>query len=494
VSSGRGHTSDGYTPDASTLEEASLGRDASSQGVGTAFALVLAWGRAASNRIGESLLVRTDAEANRVFVFGRGISDEGNGERLHLVRQRPGQFQRTGPIANPWISRRQLLVNVEPGEGLRVENVGRCEMRVRGTAGKNSLVRPGDTLSLHNQLLFYCAEWPMPSRAGAAYPSDRLPTFGDPDPDGIVGESPSVWWLRDQIAFAATRSGHVLLLGGSGTGKELVASAIHNMSPRRGEQLIARNAATFPEGLIDAELFGNLKDYPNPGTPARSGLIGAADGSTLFLDEIGELPVELQAHLLRVLDAKGQYHRLGEVVSRNSDLRLIAATNRPLDQLKLDLVARFKLQIKLPDLNEHREDIPLLARHLLRRGAAEERDIGRFFEGSDAKSGEPRMSLELVQALVQHQYTNNVRELESLLWKSVAASKGEQLRLAGELRDALRLAASPSGGEPPAGVIPTRDQVAETLRRNQGVRERAWRELGLKNRHVLNRLIKRFGL
>jgi DNA-binding NtrC family response regulator len=367
-------------------------------------------------------------------------------------------------------------------------------MRVQGIATKNALVRPGDTLTLQDQLLFYCTEGPMLLRDGASYPRDRLPAFGDPDPDGIVGESPTAWWLRDQIAFAATRAGHVLLLGGSGTGKELVANAIHKMSARGSKQLIARNAATFPEGLIDAELFGNLKDYPNPGTPARPGLIGAADGSTLFLDEIGELPGELQAHLLRVLDAKGEYQRLGEVASRNSDLRLIAATNRSLDQLKPDLVARFKLQIRLPDLNERREDIPFLARHLLRRGASEERDISRFFENSDPQSGEPRMSLELLRALLQHQYTNNVRELDSLLWKSVAASKGEQLRLTEDLRHMLRIAAPSSGGEPPAAGIPTRDQVAESLQRNQGVRERVWRDLRLKNRHVLNRLIKKFGL
>jgi len=331
-------------------------------------------------------------------------------------------------------------------------------------------------------------------REGATYPADRLPAFGDPDPEGIVGESPAAWWLRDQIVFAANRSGHVLLLGVSGTGKELVAGAIHNMSPRRGKQLIARNAATFPEGLIDAELFGNLKDYPNPGTPARPGLIGAADGSTLFLDEIGELPLELQAHLLRALDANGEYQKLGEVVSRRSDFRLIAATNRSLDQLKPDLVARFKLQIKLPDLNARREDIPLLARHLLRRAASTERDIARFFEASEAGLGEPRISLELVRALVQHRYTNHVRELESLLWQSVATSKGDQLRLTDEVRNALEPAAPASPNEPPTVGLPSRERVSECLQRNQGVRERAWRELGLKNRHVLNRLIKKFGL
>src|SRR5215471_3794328 len=472
---GKQQPEQGDTPDVQTLEPDSF-KDPSSKGAGMAFALVLAWCRGAFNRIGESLLIPADTNANRTFFFGRGISDEGGGERLHLVRQRPGVFQKTGPLENPWISRRQLVIRVELGQGLRVENVGRCEMRVQGTSATNALVRPGEILSLHNQLLFYCAECSLPMREGATYPADRLPAFGDPDPEGIVGESPAAWWLRDQIVFAANRSGHVLLLGVSGTGKELVAGAIHNMSPRRGKQLIARNAATFPEGLIDAELFGNLKDYPNPGTPARPGLIGAADGSTLFLDELGELPLELQAHLLRALDANGEYQKLGEVVSRRSDFRLIAATNRSLDQLKPDLVARFKLQIKLPDLNARREDIPLLARHLLRRAASTERDIARFFEASEAGLGEPRISLELVRALVQHRYTNHVRELESLLWQSVATSKAEQLRLTDEVRNALKPAPPASPNEPPTVGLPSRERVSESLQRNQGVRERVWRE------------------
>jgi two-component system nitrogen regulation response regulator GlnG/two-component system response regulator HydG len=484
----------GNTPDSSTLEESSLAKDPSSQGQKTAFALVLVWCRADSSRLGDALLIPTNAKPNRIFFFGRGISDEGDGERLHLVRQRPGQLQRMGPFGNPWISRRQLMIRVEPGQGLRVENVGRCEMRVRGTAEENAIVRVGDTIFLHNQLLFYCTEWPMPSRAGVAYPSDRVPSFGDPDPDGIVGESPVAWRLRDQIEFAATRSGHVLLLGASGTGKELVANAIHNMSARRGKPLIARNAATFPEGLIDAELFGNLKDYPNPGTPARPGLIGAADGSTLFLDEIGELPVELQAHLLRVLDAKGEYQRLGEVFSRNSDLRLIAATNRSLNQLKTDLAARLKLRITVPDLNGRREDIPFLARHLLRRAATDERDIAKFFEGSEGDCGELRITADLMEALVRRRYTANVRELENLLWQSVATSEGDQLRLTRDVREELKLTTSSSAIEPPRTGFPSRDAVQECLQRNQGVRERAWRELGLKNRHVLNRLIKKYEL
>src|SRR5262249_39430583 len=155
------------------------------------------------------------------------------------------------------------------------------------------------------------ARLPAPPEAGA-HP------FGEPDADGLVGESPAMWALRGAIAAAARRDLHALVLGPSGTGKELVARAIHARSARSGRPLVARNAATIPESLMDAELFGNVRSYPNPGTPERAGLIGQAHRSTLFLDEIAELPVSLQAHLLRVLD-EGDYQRLGEATARKSD-------------------------------------------------------------------------------------------------------------------------------------------------------------------------------
>src|SRR5262249_4513267 len=151
--------------------------------------------------------------------------------------------------------------------------------------------------------------------------------FGAPDPHGILGESPAAWALREHLSLAAHSGQHILLLGQSGTGKELAARAIHALSPRRDKPFIARNAATFPEGLVDAELFGTAKGYPNAGSPERPGLIAEADGGTLFLDEIGELPAHLSSHLLRVLDRGGEYQRLGESRVRRSDLRVVAATN-----------------------------------------------------------------------------------------------------------------------------------------------------------------------
>jgi transcriptional regulator with GAF, ATPase, and Fis domain len=131
-------------------------------------------------------------------------------------------------------------------------------------------------------------------------------SFGAPDPHGVVGESPAIWRLREALAFVARRAEHVLVTGPSGVGKELIARAVHDLSARAKKAFVSRNAATLPSGIIDAELFGNAKNYPNAGMPERAGLVGDAHGGTLFLDEIGELSTELSSHLLRLLDG-GEY-------------------------------------------------------------------------------------------------------------------------------------------------------------------------------------------
>jgi len=279
----------------------------------------------------------------------------------------------------------------------------------------------------------------------------------------------------------------VLLLGESGSGKELVARALHKRSARGRRSMVCRNAATFPEALIDAEVFGNAKNYPNPGTPDRKGLVGEADGSTLFLDEIGELPEHLQAHLLRVLD-EGEYQRLGEARARTADLRLIAATNRPVGRLKHDFLARFPLRLTLPPLRDRVEDIPLLALHLLRQIAGADRDLAvRFFD--DGVGGPvPRVSLELVEGLIAHNFPANVRELEHVLWSALLTSPGRTLRLTSEVGGQLL---APSAGERTEPVDITPEALRDSLRRHGGVQARVWRELGLKNRWALRRLIRK---
>jgi two-component system nitrogen regulation response regulator GlnG/two-component system response regulator HydG len=440
------------------------------------------------SRPGEVLLV-PEGEPGQTFVFGRGPkrADDG-GERLLPMRQRPGHNEPSDPIDNPFVSGRHLLVRRE-GDGLRVDCCGRKPMLVAGREVTTALVRPGDVLEIKNLLLFLCVRRPSVLPPLQHYARDPLGPFGRQDADGIVGESERAWELRDRVAFAGARNAHVLVLGESGSGKELVARAIHAASSRRARKLVARNAATLPHGILDAELFGNAANYPNAGMPERPGLVGEADGTTLLLDEIGELPLELQTHLLRVLDDGGEYQRLGDARRRTSSFRLIGATNRPVSALRPDLVARLALRVQTPGLNDRREDILLVARHLLSRIAEGDAHVAqRFLAG-----GEPRIGIELARALVSHTYTTHARELSALLWLSLETSKGGFLDLTEEVRAELARPEA-EGAAPRAEREITEKELREALGRHGGVQAKVWRELGLGSRFVLHRLLKKYGI
>jgi two-component system nitrogen regulation response regulator GlnG/two-component system response regulator HydG len=285
----------------------------------------------------------------------------------------------------------------------------------------------------------------------------------------------------------------VLLLGASGTGKELVARAIHALSESAARPLVARNSATLPEGLVSAELFGSARNFPNAGLPERAGLVGQAHGSTLFLDEFGELPGASQAQLLRVMD-DGEYQRLGEAVTRRADLRVIAATNRPETALKHDVLARFPFRIRLPDLNHQREDIPLIAHHLLTQLACAEPSLHARF-GSNVRGDGLKVSLSLMRALVAHRYTTNVRELEYFLRQSAAKSAGSRLELpTGAGLEALPELAPDFDADVAPSVDPgalTREQILTVLAGQGWVQQKAWRALGLSSRYALVRLMKK---
>jgi two-component system nitrogen regulation response regulator GlnG/two-component system response regulator HydG len=474
--------------DASTATDESWCTHRSDGSAREVLALTIVWCMAEPERVGETALIPLDG-ARRLLGRGDGKPGE-QPERIQLYRQRPGVLDPCEPVRGKGISRRQLELTSREGR-LRVERVGRCPMMVNGIARDEAEVRPGDTLGLRSQLILLCGTRPLlmtdPEPGGP--PVGSIP-FGGPDEHGIVGESPCMWALRSQLPFVARRSGHVLVRGQSGTGKELVSRALHHLSDRRKRAIVARNAATFPPGLVDAELFGNLRDYPNPGMRERKGLIGEADGSTLFLDEIGELPSEMQAHLLRVLDSEGSYQRLGEDSPRQADLRLVAATNRDPEELRPDFLARLALRIAVPGLNQRREDVPLLARHLLRKAAADDPDLStRLFEGGDSRTGEPRIDPQLMDLLVRHRYTNHVRELESFLWQAMTASLGRHLSLNSQLREALE---TPPEPEPFSELTP--EEIQACLDRQGGNQAKVYKELGLRNRHVLYRLIKKHGL
>ena len=462
----------------STQDAAPLYAPRCSEVRGERLALCLLWSREEAHRIGEIVLPEP-APA----VLGRGSGPN----HLGLGRARPGTPWDPSPLQSPRISRDQLRIGLQ-GEALRVENLGRCRLLQHGVAVTDCLVQAGDTLLLEDEALFGVVRRPWPPAAPAQ--GLRLPRFpfGEADEDGIVGESPAAWGLRATLALLGPRPAHVLVRGESGTGKELVARGLHRRSPRAALPLIARNAATIPSTLVDAELFGNARNYPNPGMAERPGLIGEADGSSLFLDEFAELPIEAQAHLLRVLD-QGEYHRLGEAKARRADLRLIAATNRPESAIKHDVLARMPLRVELPPLHARPEDVPLLLRHLLRRITTKDPALAAQLLGPD---GEARTRPALIEGLCRWPWTTHVRELEQLLWRSIAEATDGLLDWPRGLRPTVAAPLEPARAVDPEGLDPV--EVQAVLDQFEGQQEPAWRALGLASRHVLARFVKKHGL
>jgi two-component system nitrogen regulation response regulator GlnG/two-component system response regulator HydG len=431
-------------------------------------ALVVLWCHDEPERVGEVALLAADADA---WLLGRGARQANDpAPRLRFARQRAGLSQRMPPLASRGISRQQILLK-KRGAAFAIERVGRRNVLVNGESVERAELVAGDTIHVDGELLLMLTK--RPSELPRLAHLDETPSFpfGDADGFGMVGESALAWTLRDRIAFVATRTEHALIVGESGVGKELCARAIHAQSNRKAGPLVARNAATLPAGIIDAELFGNVADYPNAGMSEREGVVGAASGGTLFLDEIAELSDALQAHLLRVLD-DGEYHRLGEAMPRRADIRVIAATNRGAQSIKADLSARMPLRLELPGLNERREDIPLIARAILRKAASD-------------RTVDPA----LVDRLARHHYTEHVRELESLLLSALAGSEAGSVGLTREVEARLRV--------PRAGVEPhelSRERIQEVLDRHGGNQTLAYRELGLSSRDALYRLLKKHGL
>jgi DNA-binding NtrC family response regulator len=466
----------------------------------TYLALVIVWSHSEPWRVGESILLPRQS-APYQLLFGRAETRDGDpAPRARLIQQTPGDNQTTGPIEGSRISRQQLLITIFPDKAPILRNLGRCPVLLDGQRFESTELTVGARLTFHRELLFLCVERPLRMPRLRYFSDNHRLRFGHADHFGIVGESPAIWELRDSIAFAAKQSLHVLIAGASGTGKELTAKAIHQLSERARKTWVARNAATFPAGLIDAELFGNIGDYPNPGMKERAGLVGEADRSTLFLDEIGELPEAMQTHLLRVLDAQGEYQRLGEGHTRRSDFRLLGATNRSYELLRADFLARFKLRIALPSLEQRREDIPLIVRHLMMHHSKQDPELGRRFcsQLPDQSGYEPRLSWELMHELLVHPFTTHVREIDLILWSSIGQSPGDTLELTPATQALLHAHRSTVQASSPTHPVAPGDlseqQIREALERNKGVIDRTWQELGLKNRFALMRLVKKYNL
>jgi transcriptional regulator with GAF, ATPase, and Fis domain len=226
---------------------------------------------------------------------------------------------------------------------------------------------------------------------------------------GMIGDSPQMKEVFALVARVARREVPVCVFGESGTGKELVASALHRSSSRRSKPFVAINCAALPENLIESELFGHARGAFTGADRERAGLIETSDGGTLFLDEIGEMPLTAQAKLLRFLQ-EGEFRRVGETAMRTADVRVVAATNRSLEQFvdagcfRQDLYYRIRgVEIVLPPLRERAADIPPLSRHFLAR------------EHERHRGGARRMSVEVEAVFRSYSWPGNVRELQNTI-------------------------------------------------------------------------------
>jgi two-component system, NtrC family, response regulator HydG len=455
--------------------------------------MVIAWARQEPRRSGELAVIPPRSDK---LVLGRGESE---GEpRLTFLRPRPGRLEPAAPLTARALSRRQVEL-VARGDGVEVRRVGRCPMRINGADCEEGRLEPGDTLALGQELVLSCARRPACPPPLHYFGTEDVGTFGGPDRLGIIGEAPSTWRLREEIAFAAKSDRHVLIVGESGTGKELAALAVRGISPRANGPFVARNAATLPPTLLDAELFGNQRNYPNPGMAERAGLIGQADGGTLFLDEIGELPLDLQSHLLRVLDAGGEYQRLGEPTLRRSDFRLLAATNQDPSALRPDFLARLVVRVEVPPLSERRQDIPLLARHLVLRASESSPElVDRFIDTNADGFVDVRMDSKLVDALLRYDFEMNVRTLEALLWKVIASSPGDTLLFTPSLFARETPSTPPAQSQPNVprsrNPEPTEAEIREALRGAGNNVALAAKNLGLSSRYALYRQLVKLGI
>jgi formate hydrogenlyase transcriptional activator len=308
---------------------------------------------------------------------------------------------------------------------------------------------------------------------------------GDPRFVEIIGDSSALRQVLAQVATVAGSDATVLILGETGTGKELIARAIHNISGRSSRNFIKLNCAAIPTGLLESELFGHEKGAFTGAISQKVGRMEVADGGTLFLDEVGEIPLELQPKLLRALQDQ-EFERLGSTRTIRVNVRLVAATNRDLARsvnerhFRADLFYRLNVfPIVVPPLRERREDIPLLVRYFVRKFSAR---MGRQIETI------PR---ETIQLLDRWGWPGNVRELENLMERSVILSEGTVLSV--PLAE-LQAIASPIGQLTDHTLESAeRQHIIRVLRETKGILsgpDGAARRLGLK-RTTLQSMMQR---
>ncbi len=303
------------------------------------------------------------------------------------------------------------------------------------------------------------------------------------DFEEIVGTSTALKRVMGQVEVVAPTDATVLILGETGTGKELVARAIHRLSPRRNMPFISLNCAAIPTGLLESELFGYERGAFTGALGQKIGRFEMAHRGTLFLDEVGDIPLDLQPKLLRALQEKS-FERLGGTRTIPIDVRLVAATNRNLTQMMGDKLFRSDLYYRLkvfpiitPPLRDHAEDIPILARHFTKKYAEKmDRNIDKI-------------PSETMKALVNWSWPGNVRELENFIERSVILSRGPNLRA--PLAE-LQADAPEAGGSSTLEDV-ERDHILRIFRETGGVISAAATRLGMP-RTTLNAMMKKLGI
>jgi PAS domain S-box-containing protein len=323
----------------------------------------------------------------------------------------------------------------------------------------------------------------------------------------IVGRTPRIRQIFDLVEVVKDTDSTVLITGESGTGKGLFARAIHDLSPRREKPYVKVNCAALTETLLESEMFGHVKGAFTGAVADKVGRFEAADGGTIFLDEIGEISPALQVKLLRVIQDR-EFERVGSSRTQAVDIRVIAATNRDLKvemragRFREDLFYRLNvIPLAVPPLRERREDIPLLAEHVLK--ALRRRGLDRV----------RAVSPEAMRCLMEYPWPGNVRELENVLERGAVCARGSVLAvedLPDEVRETVRprgKADSPAGPVPPSrretgpagertgaeGATGERERIVQTLEENRWNRGAAAAALGV-DRTTLWRRMKRLGI
>lgn len=308
-------------------------------------------------------------------------------------------------------------------------------------------------------------------------------------PHGIIGTSRLLTSVMEQVRIVAPTDSTVLIHGETGTGKELVAQAIHNLSPRRHAPLVKLNCAAIPAGLIESELFGHERGAFTGALTQRIGRFEMANGGTLFLDEIGDIALDLQVKLLRVIQEQ-EFERLGGTRSTKVNVRLVAATHRNLSQMvedkqfRADLYYRLSVfPVSLPPLRDRPEDIPALVRHF----------IARYSERLNKVVDE--IAPETMDAIVAYDWPGNIRQLQNFIEHGVIVSEGPVFQPPlGQLRRRTEATSLPTSRKTLEDA--TRDHILQTLEETRwivGGRNGAAARLGVARTTLLSKM-RRLGI